>query len=58
MHEAPEIPNFAQRRKGIRLAAGMTLAIEPIFHYIILRSSLTEIFSFYYFFLPLIVMLE
>ena len=22
MHEAPEIPNFAQRRKGIRLAAG------------------------------------
>ena len=24
MHEAPEIPNFAQRRKGIRLAAGMT----------------------------------
>ena len=30
MHEAPEIPNFAQRRKGIRLAAGMTLAIEPL----------------------------
>ena len=30
MHEAPEIPNFAQRRKGIRLAAGMTLAIEPM----------------------------
>lgn len=29
-HEAPEIPNFAQRRKGIRLAAGMTLAIEPM----------------------------
>ena len=30
MHEAPEIPNFAQRRKGIRLAVGMTLAIEPM----------------------------
>ena len=30
MHEAPEIPNLAQRRKGIRLAAGMTLAIEPM----------------------------
>ena len=30
MHEAPQIPNFAQRRKGIRLAAGMTLAIEPM----------------------------
>ena len=30
MHEAPEIPNFAQRRKAIRLAAGMTLAIEPM----------------------------
>lgn len=30
MHEAPEIPNFTQRRKGIRLAAGMTLAIEPM----------------------------
>ena len=30
MHEAPEIHTFAQRRKGIRLAAGMTLAIEPM----------------------------
>lgn len=30
MHEAPEIPNFAQRRKGIKLIAGMTLAIEPM----------------------------
>ena len=28
MHEAPEIPNFATRRKGIKLVAGMTLAIE------------------------------
>lgn len=30
MHEEPEIPNFSQRRKGIRLAPGMTLAIEPM----------------------------
>ena len=30
MHEAPEIPNFSQRRKGIKLAPGMTLAIEPM----------------------------
>lgn len=30
MHEDPEVPNFARRRKGIRLAAGMTLAVEPM----------------------------
>ena len=30
MHEAPEIPNFATRRKGIKLVAGMTRAIEPM----------------------------
>ena len=30
MHEAPEIPNFATRSKGIKLVAGMTLAIEPM----------------------------
>lgn len=30
LHEAPEIPNFPQRRRGIRLKAGMTLAIEPM----------------------------
>ena len=30
LHEAPEIPNFAQRRRGIKLQAGMTLAIEPM----------------------------
>ena len=28
MHEAPEIPNFSQRRKGIKLAPGISLAIE------------------------------
>lgn len=30
LHEDPEIPNFPQRRKGILLKAGMTLAIEPM----------------------------
>lgn len=30
LHEDPQIPNFAQRRKGVRLQAGMTLAIEPM----------------------------
>lgn len=30
LHEDPQVPNFAQRRKGIRLEAGMTLAIEPM----------------------------
>lgn len=30
LHEAPEVPNFSQRKKGIRLQAGMTLAIEPM----------------------------
>lgn len=30
MHEEPEIPNFRQKRKGIKLQAGMTFAIEPM----------------------------
>lgn len=30
LHEPPEIPNFPQRRRGIRLKAGMTFAIEPM----------------------------
>ena len=30
LHEDPQIPNFAQRRRGIRLVPGMTLAIEPM----------------------------
>ena len=30
LHEDPEVPNFSQRRKGIRLQPGMTLAIEPM----------------------------
>ena len=30
MHEDPQIPNFHQKRKGVKLQAGMTLAIEPM----------------------------
>lgn len=30
LHEDPQIPNFRQRRRGIRLVPGMTLAIEPM----------------------------
>ena len=30
LHEAPEIPNYAMNRKGVKLKAGMTLAIEPM----------------------------
>lgn len=30
LHEEPEVPNFSQRRKGIKLVPGMTLAIEPM----------------------------
>ncbi len=30
LHEDPQIPNFRQRGRGMRLQAGMTLAIEPM----------------------------
>lgn len=30
LHEDPEVPNFARRRKGITLQPGMTLAVEPM----------------------------
>ncbi len=30
LHEDPEVPNFARRRKGILLQPGMTLAVEPM----------------------------
>lgn len=30
LHEAPEIPNYEMGRKGVKLKAGMTLAIEPM----------------------------
>jgi methionyl aminopeptidase len=30
LHEEPQIPNFRQKRRGLKLEAGMTLAIEPM----------------------------
>ena len=30
LHEDPEIPNFRQKRRGIKLVPGMTLAVEPM----------------------------
>ena len=30
LHEAPEIPNYQMNRRGVKLKAGMTLAIEPM----------------------------
>ncbi|RDU21774.1 type I methionyl aminopeptidase [Anaerosacchariphilus polymeriproducens] len=30
LHEDPQIPNFKQKRRGLKLQAGMTLAIEPM----------------------------
>lgn len=30
LHEEPEVPNFGKAGRGIKLAAGMTLAIEPM----------------------------
>lgn len=30
LHEEPEVPNFRQRRRGMKLVPGMTLAVEPM----------------------------
>lgn len=30
MHESPQVPNFGQRGKGMRLKKGMTIALEPM----------------------------
>ena len=30
MHEDPNVPNYGARGKGVRLSAGMTIAIEPM----------------------------
>ena len=30
MHEAPEVPNFTMRSRGIRLQKNMTIAVEPM----------------------------
>jgi methionyl aminopeptidase len=33
LHEEPQIPNFRQTRRGIKLTKGMTLAIEPMVNF-------------------------
>jgi methionyl aminopeptidase len=33
MHEAPAVPNFGPPNRGLKLAAGMTLAIEPMVNF-------------------------
>ena len=30
LHEDPQIPNFAQKKRGLKICAGMTFAIEPM----------------------------
>ncbi len=30
MHEDPEVPNFGKEGHGMRLSAGMTIAVEPM----------------------------
>ena len=30
LHEDPQVPNFRQNRRGLKLRAGMTLAVEPM----------------------------
>jgi methionyl aminopeptidase len=32
MHEPPQVPNYGVRGQGVRLRAGMTIAIEPMLH--------------------------
>ena len=39
LHEDPQIPNFRQKRHGIKLVPGMTLAIEPMSQYGDLESQ-------------------
>lgn len=30
LHEDPQVPNFRQKKKGMKLLPGMTLAVEPM----------------------------
>jgi methionyl aminopeptidase len=30
LHEAPQVPNFGKRGRGVTLQRGMTLAVEPM----------------------------
>ncbi len=39
MHESPEIPNYGVFGRGLRLAKGMTIAVEPMVNYGDYRTS-------------------
>jgi methionyl aminopeptidase len=32
MHEAPDVPNYGKPGRGLKLKAGMAIAIEPMFN--------------------------
>lgn len=42
MHEDPQVPNFGQRGKGLRLKQGMTIALEPMVQMGTWRTRLLE----------------
>ena len=42
MHEAPNVPNYGKRGKGLKLKTGMALAIEPMFNLGGAETSLLE----------------
>jgi len=42
MHEAPSVPNYGRRGKGLRIKKGMALAIEPMFNLGVESSSVLD----------------
>lgn len=42
MHEDPQVPNFGQRSKGVRLKKGMTIALEPMVNVGTWRTQLLD----------------
>ncbi|MBO5008924.1 MAG: type I methionyl aminopeptidase [Clostridia bacterium] len=42
MHESPEIPNYGTFGRGIRLAKGMTIAVEPMVNYGDYRTTVLD----------------
>ncbi|MCP3995242.1 MAG: type I methionyl aminopeptidase [bacterium] len=42
MHEAPDVPNFGKTGRGLKLKAGMAIAIEPMFNLGTAETSVLE----------------
>ena len=42
MHEAPDVPNYGRAGKGLKLKAGMAIAIEPMFNLGTAETSVLE----------------